>query len=491
MTHTIDYKDGKLLLPGPTEEQTITVQLQNLGWDFEKNLRLQAQIPCFTAGGFPLIADALLLSDEGEALAVVLCGFPLENDDDLRIIADIYSNSAKREFGVRPAVFFLTDGKCKAANSLLGRIQEDIQPLPKPMYLEFLATHNIQEEVFFSEVLNDPDMAKAFLTDSMDTEKINDHLMEVLEHARQFGLHRYYQDTVAKDDSVKKRLLKQAILLGGLGEERYVAYCQQQIAVLRRILDRKATEIVFDGAEKNNWFTLSSDTPEGRLQQWAFAYLGWEENKNVKKNLAVPCYYKPSMQLLVDYAFLDPNGKPVLLFLRDELHLSTDKAFITAEFYARSSKAAYGIVPFVVFYSDKGAFLKMGAFSGGFEPFRESIPAMQLAVQVACVNITELLAWEELQDHVEELRSTFDEKERLQKQLQWIRASSEDTAEKLHDADFMKAEFERICSSKELQDETFWKAMMGEIDYEESRDNEFNLIRMFVTDKRIAAGILE
>ena len=491
MTRTMDYKDGKLLLPGPTEEQTITVQLQNLGWDFEKNLRLQSQIPCFTAGGFPLIADALLLSDDGEALAVVLCGFPLENDDDLRIIADIYSNSAKREFGVRPAIFFLTDGKCKAANGLLGRLQEDVQPLPKPLYLEFLATHNIQEEVLFSEILNDPEMAKAFLTDQMDTGKINDHLMEVLENARQFGLQKYYRETVAKDESVKKRLLKQAILLGGLGEERYVAYCQQQIAVLRRILDRKASEIVFDGAEKNNWFTLSPDTPEGRLQQWAFTYLGWEEGKNVQKNLSVPCYYKPAMQLLADYAFLDPNGKPVLVFLRDELHLSKEKAFITAEFYARSCKAAYGIVPFVVFYSEKSASLKMGAFSGGFELFREWFPAMQLAVQVACVNITEALAWEDLQSHVTELRNTFDEKERLQKQLGWIRASSEDTAEKLHNADFMKTEFERISNSKELPDERFWKDLMGVDAYEDSRDKELNLIRMFVTDKRIAAGILE
>ena len=121
------------------------------------------------------------------------------------------------------------------------------------------------------------------------------------------------------------------------------------------------------------------------------------------------------MELLADYAFFDPNGKPILLFLRDNLRMPPEKAFVIAEFYSRSFKAVYGIAPFVIICNEKGAYLKMGALSGGFEKITQNMPKIQLAVQVAHVNVLEHHAWHVLLDAVPSLQGIHDPQQRLQK----------------------------------------------------------------------------
>lgn len=486
----IDTKQGILTTLKNGTSKARVINLPELGWDLEKNVEFAAQIPCFTGGGFPLPVDVLLRSDEGQALALILTDIPMEDENKLRTIADLYTNSAKRQYGQRPAIYFVGDGQCKAAHGLLGTFQNDPQLMRKDVYVEFIASHNIQETIVFHTLLEDADLTKKFLSGTLNAEALNAVLANILEKAKKAGFSNYY-NTLCPDDEAKKSLPKQAVLLAGLGEEQYIQFIKQQVHLLREALYTKSYRILQKGVADDTWLPIPKHpSMESQMLDWAFSFHGWNRAKDIRKNCTVPCYLEPSMELLADYAFLDPNGKPILLFLRDTLNLNQEKAFITAEFYARSFKAAYGIVPFVVFYSKNGATLKMGAMSGGFNPIAQVLPKIQLAAQVACVNITEHRAWSELIPHIPALQAIPDDQQRFAQQMDWIHESVAETNKLLEDDAFVKKAFQQISGDTQLLEEAFWKQMNGEHNYLENRKQELSLIRTVVADKRIAAGIL-
>lgn len=468
-----------------------TVDLQQLGWNLKTNVQYFVSFPC-TAGGYPLLADAVLLDDNGYALAVILSGISLDDDTALRVIADVYSNSAKRHYGQRPAVFFVGEKECKAAYGLLGKLQTNPPLVPKDTLIEQIAVQNIQEEVLFHLLLDTPELAKQFLSGTLPTEKINQILEEALEKAKDTGYSAYYHHTLCPTDSTKKQLPKQALLLGGLGEKEYLALCQKQSRVVQKALYFKSAAIFQEGIEKDTWLPIPQPSNlESRQLDWAFTYHGWNREKDLIKNSSVPCYLDESMQLLTDYAFLDPNGKPILLFLRDTLNLSKEKAFLVAEVYARSYKATFGIVPFVVLAGKNGTMLKMGALSGGFEPLKQIIPRIPLAVQVAAVNVSEHRAWETLLTKTDALQAIPNGKDRLTAQISLIQKSAEDTKNRIQDQSFLKAEFDKIQKDNRLLEEEFWKKMDGETNYQKNRRKELSFLRTFAADKRIAAGITD
>ena len=281
------------------------------------------------------------------------------------------------------------------------------------------------------------------------------------------------------------------MLLAGLGNENYVKFIKQQIRLLQEALAVKSRVVFKQAIDNDTWLDkVQTPTLESRMMDWAFSYNGWNREKDIRKNMTVPCYLEPSMELLADCAFLDPKGKPILLFLRDTLHLPKEKRFVTAEFYARSFKAAYGITPFVVIYDQDGAVMKMGAMSGGFQPAKHVLPKIHLAGQAASVNITEQRAWAMLLERVAELQAIQEPQQRFQQQMAWIKESAAETSKLLEDGDFIKEAFQEISSDNRLLEEEFWKRMNGEQRYQESRKSELGLIRAVVADKRITAGIL-
>lgn len=115
---------------------------------------------------------------------------------------------------------------------------------------------------------------------------------------------------------------------------------------------------------------------------------------------------------------------------------------------------------------------------------------MQLAAQVACINVTESRAWNDLLPHVSELRSISNEEARFQKQMEYINHSVEETTKLLSDEQFLADAFTGIMNDTALPEEDFWKKLLGEERYLRSRKEELRNIRTFVADKRIAAEML-
>ncbi|MDD5953516.1 MAG: hypothetical protein PUC32_07740 [Oscillospiraceae bacterium] len=485
----IDPNQGVITITRPGKDKATVLSLPELGWDLTKNVTFSTTIPCFAAGGFPLPVDLLFRDDDGHALALIVSGIPLDDEGKLRTIADFYTNSAKRAFGQRPAVYFVDGVQCKAANGVLGTFQTQPQLMPKDVYREFVASHNIQEETAFHAMLEDVELAKQFVTGKLDAQHINRLLSDALEQAKQKGgFAQYYHHLCPKEED-RQHLLKQAVLLGAMGEESYIRFLQQQTRIVRGALNQKSRAIFQKGLAQDRWLPVEENsTMESRMLDWAFAYHGWDRKKDLRKNESIPCYLEPSMELLADYTFLEPNGKPVLLLLRDTLDLSEEKRFLAAEFYARSWKAQFGLMPFVILVTKDGALLKMGAMSGGFDPIKELLPKVQLIAQAACVNITEMRAWNALLPHVEELKGIASPKEQLERQMALIHESVAETTKLLEDQTFVKETFASVISDKELLEETFWKRMVGEQTYLENRKQEGSFLRTFVADKRIASG---
>lgn len=485
----IDPNKGIITVTKEGSNKARIINLPELGWNLEKNVAFAVQIPSF-AGNTVLPVDVLLRDDDGTALAMIISGVPLDDEKQLRTIADVYGNSAKREYGNRPAVYFVDGNQCKAAHGLLGTFKNDPQLMTKEVFVDFIASHNIQEQIVFKAMLDDAELAKQFLTGKLDAEKMNQTIGTVLLEAEMTGYAKYYA-TLCPDDESRKSLPKQAVLLGGMGEENYLKFTKHQMFVVHQVLQNRSLSILRKGIENDNWLPVSETfSMENNLLNWAFRFHGWNRQKDMVKNFTVPCYNAPNVELLADYAFLDPNGKPILLFLRDTLELNQEKRFITAEFYARSCKATHGISPFILLYGKDGAFLKMGALSGGFSAIKQPMAKIQLIAQVACINITEHYAWNELLPRVAELQAITDPKQRFQKQIEIIGESVKETTELMKDPEFVKATFTKLSGENELLEETFWKQLIGETNYEETRKKELSTIRTIVADKRIAAGIM-
>ena len=451
----IDPNAGTLTITKAGSNKATVLSLPELGWDLAHNVSFAVELPCFT-GNMTLPVDLLLQDDDGQAMALVISGIPMEDEKKLRTVADLYGNSAKRQFGVRPAVYFVDGTQCKAAYSLLGTFQTNPQLMKKDVFREFIASHNLQEEIVFRALLQDGELAKQFLTGTLNSEHINGILAKELEKAKQTGFFTAY-NALCPTEEDKKALPKQAVLLGGLGEEQYIRFTKAQVQLLGNALTGRAMAILQQGLEQND---------------------------------TIPCYLEPNMTLLADYAFLDPKGNPIAVVITDTLNLSKEKLFVTAEFYGRSIQAKHGIHPFLFFVTKQGTFLKRGAMSGGLEPVKTGMHKMQLAAQVACINVTESRAWNDLLPHVSELRSISNEEARFQKQMEYINHSVEETTKLLSDEQFLADAFTGIMNDTALPEEDFWKKLLGEERYLRSRKEELRNIRTFVADKRIAAEML-
>ena len=485
----IDPNAGTLTITKAGSNKATVLSLPELGWDLAHNVSFAVELPCFT-GNMTLPVDLLLQDDDGQAMALVISGIPMEDEKKLRTVADLYGNSAKRQFGVRPAVYFVDGTQCKAAYSLLGTFQTNPQLMKKDVFREFIASHNLQEEIVFRALLQDGELAKQFLTGTLNSEHINGILAKELEKAKQTGFFAAY-NALCPTEEDKKALPKQAVLLGGLGEEQYIRFTKAQVQLLGNALTGRAMAILQQGLEQNTWLPLPTEsTMESRLTDWAFHFFGWDRTKNVTKNDTIPCYLEPNMTLLADYAFLDPKGNAIAVVITDTLNLSKEKLFVTAEFYGRSIQAKHGIHPFLFFVTKQGTFLKRGAMSGGLEPVKTGMHKMQLAAQVACINVTESRAWNDLLPHVSELRSISNEEARFQKQMEYINHSVEETTKLLSDEQFLADAFTGIMNDTALPEEDFWKKLLGEERYLRSRKEELRNIRTFVADKRIAAEML-
>ena len=114
----IDPNAGTLTITKAGSNKATVLSLPELGWDLAHNVSFAVELPCFT-GNITLPVDLLLQDDDGQAMALVISGIPMEDEKKLRTVADLYGNSAKRQFGVRPAVYFVDGTQCKAAYSLL------------------------------------------------------------------------------------------------------------------------------------------------------------------------------------------------------------------------------------------------------------------------------------------------------------------------------------------------------------------------------------
>ncbi len=484
----IDPNNGVITVTKEGSNKARIINLPELGWDL-KNVSFAAQIPSF-AGNISLPVDVLLRNDDGTALAMIVSGIPMEDEKQLRTIADVYGNSAKRAYGNRPAVYFVDGEQCKAAHGLLGTFKNDPQLMKKDIFADFIASHNIQEQIVFKAMLDDAELAKQFLTGKLDADKMNQTIGTVLLEAEMTGFSKYYE-TLCPDDEARKSLPKQAVLLGGMGEENYMKFTKHQMFVVHQALQNRSLSILRQGIENDTWLPVPEEfSMENNLMEWAFRFNGWNRQKDIIKHFTVPCYKEPNMELLADYAFTDPKGKPILLFLRDTLDLSEEKMFITAEFYARSCKAKHGITPFVLMYGKSGAVMKMGALSGGFNAIKQTMAKMQLIAQVACINITEHYAWNELMPRIAELQEIRDLQQRFKKQIEIIGESVKATTEQMKDPEYVKENFTAISEQYDLLEEEFWKKLNGETIYEDTRKKELSTIRTIVADKRIAAGIL-
>ena len=148
------------LFPGQ-EENNQTIRYADLGWSPEQ-IRYHVAFPSFSQADFILLADLICYGDDGLPLAVLLTGFPLEEDAVVRQIGDLYGNSLKRLTGQRPVIFLLTGQTCKAVYSLLGDVQPADRPLSKQELEDLVSNYALQEVVTFQFLQQDKLAAQSF-----------------------------------------------------------------------------------------------------------------------------------------------------------------------------------------------------------------------------------------------------------------------------------------------------------------------------------------
>ncbi len=472
--NTIQYENGCLRLPG-----TGLIDLNSLGWDPARDITIRSGIPCYS-GNIRLPVDVLVRNGNEEILAVLLCGLPLEDMSVLRSVADVYGDSAKAVSGRRPAVYFLTDGKCVAFRGLLG--QPDMSPtlLPKSMLQTLTVSENLQEETFFSHLLQNPPLLEEFLTGKLDSSVMNDVISKTLDAANAAGLEAYYEETASPDPEGRKLLRRQAVLQVGAGAETASAFIRSQLEALQGVLLPRLRPVLKKAVITGT--LTEDDRPE--LDQ-ALSFLGWDRQRDVRRFFSVPCCYDESLSLLSDYAFLSSDGSPLALVLMDTLHLSREKQDLLGTFYARSCRKKYGIAPFLILCDKTRFLLRSGDFCGGFQQTQELMSAERLAAEVATINIVEKKAWEELVRHEDELLAVSDLQDRSRRQLDLVRSSSERTQKALRDRDRFRKEASALRGRTDLPEEEFLEKMMGETVCAQTKKEALTLLRNFNVEKQM------
>ncbi len=487
MSQQFEPQKNGFTLRNPQTGEARSVSYEQYGWNPDRDVEYFSVLPCFSSPELRLLADITFWGDDRAPLALVLLDYPLEDDALLRQIADVYGNSAKRVYGQRPVIYFITDLACKAVYSLLGEVQTP-QGIPGKAELEeTVASYAIQEVVTFQLLLNDKDAAKGFFAgDSRVRESIQSTILDTLTRASKMGFCRYLHHYVYASREDGKKLPKQLLLLSSMGAKDYHKLCLDDSIAVAKFLGPKSLALLQKANQDNDLDGRKlDDVYEKRQLTWAYAYYGWDIDRDIRRNVEIPCYLDPGMRLLADYVFYNAQGKPLLVVLRDTLNLSVEKAFLVSEFYARSFKRETGSWPLVLFQNNTESRLKMAALSGGFEPIREVIPRPFLEAQVRQVAVTEYLAWSQLLKKSKQLTGIFDPQERQEKILAIVRETLAYARDSLSNPRFVQEQYEIISTQTEILEETFWERVDGADAYQSQRMEDLSLLRTVVADKRM------
>ncbi len=489
MTQLFEPEKSGFTLRDPQTLQTFSLSYHDHGWDPERDIQYDVPIPCFSSPNLKLFADIVFYGDDRAPLALVLLDYPLEDDALLRRIADVYGNSCKRLSGQRPILYFVTGLQCKSVCSLLGEVQSAHRILSKTDLEEITASYAIQEVITFQTLLNDKEAANGFFAEHIDVrEKIQSTITDTLTRASKMGFRNYLHHYVYSSREDGKKLPKQLLLLSSMGAKEYHKQCLEDSIAIAKFLGPKSFALIREAVCNNDLDGHQiTDIYEKKRLEWAYAYYGWDMKQDIRRLVEVPCYLDPNIQLLADYVFFNRAGEPLLVVLRDSLHLSMEKAFTVCEFYARSFKQSTGVWPMVLFCNQSENRLKMAALSGGFEPIREIIPRPMLELQVRQVAVTEFLAWSRLLEKSRSLMGIADPQERQEKMLSIVRKTLEIAKDSLSNPRFIQEQYEMVSRQTEVLEETFWERVDGSDQYHAQRADDLNLLRTVVADKRMSA----
>lgn len=473
------------LFPGQ-EENNQTIRYADLGWSPEQ-IRYHVAFPSFSQADFILLADLICYGDDGLPLAVLLTGFPLEEDAVVRQIGDLYGNSLKRLTGQRPVIFLLTGQTCKAVYSLLGDVQPADRPLSKQELEDLVSNYALQEVVTFQFLQQDKLAAQSFFrqeTEEKETkEKIQTAIADTLARAQKIGYKKYLRHYVYSSKEDGQKLPKQLLLLSALGPQEYHNLCQQDCIAVAKTLNARSLEQIRDAYTARDLTGRSLQDPlRKRLLHWAFWYYGWNLDADILINQQIPCYLDEKLFLAADYVLRDTDGNPLLVILFDSLHLDEDRQFVAAEFYARSFKHATGCWPLVLIHGDAGPRLKMGTLTGGFERVSQILPKRFLRARIRQITVMEHIVWSRLLERTGEIPPADPQRQIEEITAQILQAYKDNFAS----SRFLEEQYQAVGSKTDLPEEEFWKTLLGTAQYEKQRQQDMQLLRAISADKRMA-----